>query len=214
MKCPTRGCSPRSQVTRERKARIEEHQVQGALPCVEFIAPELGTFSISMTLSAALGVNPMREADSLGAMCKRGEVNRLILGGLNWGKVIIESVTQDWRNSGPGGRPHHRPDAGPEGVPLMPVVDMREAAPLVIGATGLDAVVQNIRMILTTFAYSVPLDRRFASHGGAIDAPAPVMAALRIAELTDAIEEKEPRAEVVSIRLLRAETLDGNSGPS
>ena len=204
----TRVFTP-SQVTRERKARIEEHQVQGALPCVEFIAPELGTFSISMTLSAALGVNPMREADSLGAMCKRGEVNRLILGGLNWGKVIIESVTQDWRNSGP----HHRPDAGPEGVPLMPVVDMREAVPLVIGATGLDAVVQNIRMILTTFAYSVPLDRRFASHGGAIDAPAPVMAALRIAELTDAIEEKEPRAEVVSIRLLRAETLDGQLRP-
>ena len=85
----------------------------------------------------------------------------------------------------------------------MPVVDMREAAPLVIGATGLDAVVQNIRMILTTFAYSVPLDRRFAS----------VMAALRIAELTDAIEEKEPRAEVVSIRLLRAETLDGQLRP-
>ena len=149
-----------SQVTRERKARIEEHQVQGALPCVEFIAPELGTFSISMTLSAALGVNPIQEADSLGAMCKRGEVNRLI-----------------------------------------------------IGATGLAAVVQNIRMILTTFAYSVPLDRRFASHGGAIDAPAPVMAALRIAELTDAIEEKEPRAEVVSIRLLRAETLDGQLRP-
>ena len=89
----------------------------------------------------------------------------------------------------------------------MPVVDMREAAPLVIGATGLDAVVQNIRMILTTFAYSVPLDRRFASHGGSIDAPAPVM------ELTDAIEEKEPRAEVVSIRLLRAETLDGQFRP-
>ena len=86
----------------------------------------------------------------------------------------------------------------------MPVIDMREAAPLVIGATGLDAVVQNIRMILTTFAYSVPLDRRFASHGGAIDAPAPVM---------DAIEEKEPRAEVVSIRLLRAETLDGQLRP-
>ena len=39
----------------------------------------------------------------INAMCKRGEVNRLILGGLNWGKVIIESVTQDWRNSGPGG---------------------------------------------------------------------------------------------------------------
>ena len=39
------------------------------------------------------------------------------------------------------------------------------------------------------------------------------MAALRIAELTDAIEEKEPRTEVVSIRLLRAETLDGQLRP-
>ena len=92
-----------SQVTRERKARIEEHQVQGALPCVEFLAPELGTFSISMTLNAGLGINPMQEADKIAAMCKRGEVLRLILGGLNWGKVIIESVAQDWRNSGPGG---------------------------------------------------------------------------------------------------------------
>ena len=189
----TRVFTP-SQVTRERKARIEEHQVQGALPCVEFIAPELGTFSISMTLSAALGVNPMREAAQLGQGHHRKRDAGLA-------------------QQRPRRRPHHRPDAGPEGVPLMPVVDMREAAPLVIGATGLDAVVQNIRMILTTFAYSVPLDRRFASHGGAIDAPAPVMAALRIAELTDAIEEKEPRAEVVSIRLLRAETLDGQLRP-
>ena len=95
----------------------------------------------------------------------------------------------------------------------MPVVDMREAAPLVIGATGLDAVVQNIRMILTTFAYSVPLDRRFASHGGAIDAPAPVMAPPRTEDLPHATEEKEPRAEVVSTRLLRAETHDGQLRP-
>ncbi len=92
-----------SQVTRERKARIEEHQVQGNLPCVEFLAPELGTFSLTMTLNAGLGVNPMQEADNLASMCKRGEVNRLILAGWNWGRVIIESVTQDWRNSGPGG---------------------------------------------------------------------------------------------------------------
>ena len=34
----------------------------------------------------------------------------------------------------------------------MPVVDMRETVPLVIGATGMESIVQNIRMILTTFA--------------------------------------------------------------
>ena len=71
----TRVFTP-SQVTRERKARIEEHQVQGTLPCVEFIAPELGTFSISMTLSAALGVNPMREADSLDDLYTRLKTKR------------------------------------------------------------------------------------------------------------------------------------------
>lgn len=95
----------------------------------------------------------------------------------------------------------------------MPVVDMRETVPLVIGATGMESIAQNIRMILTTFAYSVPLDCRFASAGGCIDAPAPVISALRIAELTDAIEEKEPRVEVIGIRLREGSTLDGQLRP-
>ena len=59
----------------------------------------------------------------------------------------------------------------------MPVVDMREAAPLVIGATGLDAIVQNIRMILTTFAYSagpaLRLARRRYRRPGPGDGRAP-----------------------------------------
>ena len=95
----------------------------------------------------------------------------------------------------------------------MPVVDMRETAPLVIGATGMDSVVQNIRMILTTFAYSVPLDCRFAFAGGSIDAPAPVVSALRIAELTDAVEEQEPRVEIVGIRLQKGDAPDGRLRP-
>lgn len=71
-----------------------------------------------------------------------------------------------------------------------------EYPPLTIGAQGMDAIVQNIRVIVTTLAYSCPLDRGFASTGSFIDAPTPYAVARAIAELTEAIEAKEPRVRV------------------
>ena len=83
----------------------------------------------------------------------------------------------------------------------MPAVDFtKPMPPLVIGATGLEAVAQNIRIIVITLAYSVALDRGFANTGGFIDAPTPYAVARKIAELTEAIEAREPRAKVESIR--------------
>ena len=83
----------------------------------------------------------------------------------------------------------------------MPEVNLASPSPsLVIGATGLEAVAQNIRIIVITLAYSVALDRGFANTGGFIDAPTPYAVARKIAELTEAIEAKEPRAKVDRIR--------------
>lgn len=83
----------------------------------------------------------------------------------------------------------------------MPAVDFTTLLPsLVIGATGLEAVAQNIRVIVLTLAYSVALDRGFTNTGAFIDAPTPYAVARKIAELTEAIEAKEPRAKVESIR--------------
>lgn len=73
------------------------------------------------------------------------------------------------------------------------------APPLIIGATGMDEITQNIRMIITTLAYSTPLDRGFASTGSFIDAPSPYEVARKVAELTEAIEAKEPRVRVLGI---------------
>lgn len=39
-----------------------------------------------------------------------------------------------------------------------------EKTALLIGATGIRSIEQNIRMILTTFMYSVPLDLRFRAR--------------------------------------------------
>ena len=75
----------------------------------------------------------------------------------------------------------------------MPAVDFTTPLPpLVIGASGLEAIAQNIRVIVTTPAWSVPLDRAFAHAGAFIDAPTPYAVARKIAELTEAIEANEP----------------------
>jgi phage baseplate assembly protein W len=82
-------------------------------------------------------------------------------------------------------------------------------APLSIGAKGMDALVQNIRIIVLTTMYSVPLDRGFAHAGTALDSPAPLVTARLTAEITEAIEEKEPRVKVDRIHF---EPVAGVSG--
>lgn len=73
--------------------------------------------------------------------------------------------------------------------------------PLRIGATGMDALMQNIRIIVLTTMYSVPLDRGFAHVGDFIDSPSPLATARLVARLTDAIEAREPRVTVQRITL-------------
>ena len=73
-------------------------------------------------------------------------------------------------------------------------------APIAIGATGLEGIMQCIRTIVGTIAYSCPMDRGFANTGKYMDSPIPHAVALRIAELTEALEKREPRIEVTSIK--------------
>ncbi len=83
----------------------------------------------------------------------------------------------------------------------MPDVDFSlPMPPVMIGAQGAESIAQNIRLIVTTLAWSVALDRAFANTGSFIDAPTPYAVAVKIAELTQAIEAREPRAKVESIR--------------
>jgi phage baseplate assembly protein W len=82
-------------------------------------------------------------------------------------------------------------------------------APLVIGATGIDELTQNIRVIILTTMYSLPLDRGFAHKNSALDSPSPQVTARLVAELTDAIEENEPRVEVESIIFEPVEGVEG-----
>ncbi|MBJ6362090.1 GPW/gp25 family protein [Paenibacillus sp. GCM10012307] len=66
------------------------------------------------------------------------------------------------------------------------------------GASGSDAILQNIKTILTTISGTVPLDRKFGVDVP-LDQPAMVAQALLTANIIEAIEQYESRVEVVSV---------------
>ena len=67
-------------------------------------------------------------------------------------------------------------------------------------ATEVDEVIQNVRTIITTTAFSVPLDRRFGISGEFIDSPlTDNEQALLQEEIFNAIRTYEPRATLNSI---------------
>ena len=91
-------------------------------------------------------------------------------------------------------------------------------APIVIGATGLEDIKQCMRMIVRTCCFSVPMDRGFAHTGSFIDAPLPHAVAAKLAELTEALESREPRIRVTSIRFApqtpdATDAMDGRTWP-
>lgn len=63
----------------------------------------------------------------------------------------------------------------------------------------LTEIIQNVRTVISTTQFTVPLDRRFGIDGTVIDLPMPVAMARISAEVIRAITEYEPRCRVVSV---------------
>lgn len=63
----------------------------------------------------------------------------------------------------------------------------------------LTEVIQNVKTILTTMKYSVPLDRNFGIIADALDAPMPIAKAKISSDIVRAIQTYEPRAKVKSV---------------
>ena len=80
--------------------------------------------------------------------------------------------------------------------------------PLKLGLAGIEEIVQNIRLILSTPKGSVPLDRNFGINWDLIDKPFPATIQLLKAEVVKAIETYEPRVKVKKVKIRKA-TSDG-----
>ncbi|SDP01028.1 GPW/gp25 family protein [Selenomonas ruminantium] len=73
-------------------------------------------------------------------------------------------------------------------------------------ATVTAEVMQNIRTIITTIKYSVPLDRGFGIDGSIVDLPMEVAKAKMTNEIFKAIRQYEPRASIESITFTGEDT--------
>lgn len=79
-------------------------------------------------------------------------------------------------------------------------------------STTASEVVQNVRTILCTPKFSVPLDRDFGVDWSVLDRPLPVAKAKYTAEIVKAIRQYEPRATVTAVTFTATE--DGVLTPS
>jgi|HigsolmetaAR204D_1030405.scaffolds.fasta_scaffold00489_15 phage baseplate assembly protein W len=80
------------------------------------------------------------------------------------------------------------------------------------GATGVNEILQNVWMIMSTVQYSCPLDRAFAWSAEDVDQPITVAQARMTARLIDAIRRYEPRVEVVGVTY-QSDHLSGRLNP-
>ena len=62
-----------------------------------------------------------------------------------------------------------------------------------------EEVIQNIKTLISTMIYTVPLDRNFGIIANALDEPMPVATAKLSSDIVDAISRYEPRAKVTQI---------------
>lgn len=75
-----------------------------------------------------------------------------------------------------------------------------EQKPIRLGLTGVDEIVQNVRIILSTAQGSVPLDRNFGMEITSMDEPITIAKARLTTAIMYAIAEYEPRAIVQEVQ--------------
>lgn len=90
---------------RSSEPRIATHEIIGKKPILEFINPGLEEVSMTITLSAAFGVNPYEEVEKLRRMRDTGEVFNVFIGGKplsqnQWMLVSMPEKVNAWDGRG------------------------------------------------------------------------------------------------------------------
>lgn len=86
------------------EARYATHDIIGKKPLLEFIGPGIKSFSMSVRLDAALGVNPLNELTGLESIRDEGEAVPLVIGDNYKGDFVIKGISSDYRAHDNAGR--------------------------------------------------------------------------------------------------------------
>ena len=74
-------------------------------------------------------------------------------------------------------------------------------------------ILQNVRMILSTRIGTVPLDRDFGVSWEMVDQPVDVAKLLIQAQVIEAVQQYEPRAEVTKVEFDTSDAMEGRLSP-
>lgn len=99
-------------------------------------------------------------------------------------------------------------------MPNIFEVDMRRKQGIRVGATGIDGLEQEIRMLLSTRKGSVPLDRNFGLTWDYVDLPMPEAMPYMISEIAGQLEKYVPRIKVRDIVFKSDDPLEGILQPT
>jgi phage protein U len=79
-------------------ARYSTHEIIGEKPKTEFIAPNLKTISLTISLNGDYGVTPMEEMHKWISLAETGEADYLVIGWDVMGddKWVVKSVSEAW----------------------------------------------------------------------------------------------------------------------
>lgn len=80
------------------------------------------------------------------------------------------------------------------------------------GAIGINEILQNVSMIISTTKGSVPLDRNFGIDSSLLDLPIEVAQNLFSASIMEAVQEYEPRVTIKSVTYKKSH-IDGKLIP-
>lgn len=85
-------------------ARIEEHNVIGRKPTLEYVGPGLDQITFTVQLNRTLGINPKNELEAFKEARETGQILSLIIGGDYLGRWIIANTEELHRRHDGRGR--------------------------------------------------------------------------------------------------------------
>ena len=77
-------------------AHFAEHEVFGGKPLLEFTGIKTNTVSLSINLSASMGISPSEKIATLTDMCNAGKAVPLVIGSEVMGLWVITDLGESW----------------------------------------------------------------------------------------------------------------------
>ena len=187
-------------MSREVSGRWTEHEVLGVKPKAEFLGPGLQTISLTIHLSAALGVKPRRILDMVERMVERGSAEYLVIGGRLVGhrpRYRIDGSLGQGLQPRRIGQGYHDHFTG--GIRMNENDLFNFQLEYTFTADWLAELDRQLALLLSTREGTMPLDRAFGLNMDFVDMPPEAAKSLYTAEVTEKVSKFIPEVRVQEV---------------